>query len=253
MRFPLFAILLLATLLAATAHDHIEVGENPSDPGQLDLDGPGFQLALFVPRGEPFSAYAPNFPGGYFATELTFTTEANALDFADGSLARVEIIAVTGPSGAAFSFWEAGSTAPTWTRPAGWTGNGDASSIVVYEDGTGYGHIHGRAFTMDRAGTYHVTFRAVDDAGQRTPSPVKTLTFVAQEPPALSLRVTRTAATLGFHSRLNLSYDLQSCSDLAAGDWQTIATWLDGVAVPRDLADPIANRQRAFYRLVEYR
>lgn len=253
MKLSLPAVLLLATALAAGAHDHIEVGRNPSNPAQLYLEGPAVQLALFVPRGEPFSAYAPDFPGGCFATELTFTTEVNALEFADGSLARVEVVAVAGPAGSAFSFWETGATTPSWTRPSGWTANGDAPSIVVYQDLTGYGHIHGRAFSMDRPGTYQVSFRALDDAGQRTASPVKTVTFTAQEPPALRLAMSGPHANLGFHSRLNLSYDLQFCDDLATGEWQTIASWIDGAAAPRALADPVANRKRVFYRVVEYR
>lgn len=253
MKLHLSATFLLATALAAGAHDHLEVGQNPAAPTQLFLDGPSVQLALFVPRGEPFSAYAPDFPGGCFATELTFTTEVNALDFADGSLARVEVTSVTGPDGGTFSFWEAGATTPTWTRPAGWTAAGDAPSIVVYEDQTGYGHIHGRAFSTSRPGTYQVTFRATDDAGQRTPSPSKTVTFIAQEPPALVLAVSGPHATVRFQSRLNLSYDLQSCTDLAAGNWRTVASWLDGAAAPRLLTDPVAARPRAFYRLVEYR
>jgi hypothetical protein len=253
MKLSLLAAALFATALAATAHDHIEVGKSPANPAQLYLDGPAFQLALFVPRGEPFSAYSPDFPGGCFATELTFTTEVNALEFADDSLARVEVVAVTGPSGGHFSFWEVGTTIPTWTRPAGWTANNDAPSIVVYEDQTGYGHIHGRAFSMDRPGTYQVSFRALDDAGQRTASPIMTVNFTAQEPPALTLVVAGPNATISFHSRLNLSYDLQSCGDLALGEWQTIASWIDGAATQHLLTDPIANRQRAFYRLVEYR
>lgn len=253
MHLPLSILALVLTMLAASAHDHIEVGQNPSAPGQLFLDGPSVQLALFVPRGEPFSAYAPDFPGGCFATELTFTTEVNGLAFADGSLARVEVVAVTGPAGGTFSFWEAGATAPTWTRPAGWTAGGDAPTIVVYEDLTGYGHIHGRAFSMDRPGTYQVSFRALDDAGQRTASPVKTVTFTAQEPPALALAVNGASATVGFQSRLNLSYDLQSCENLSTDQWQTIASWIDGAAAPRVLADPVANRKRVFYRVVEYR
>lgn len=253
MKIPLPAALLLAATLPVAAHDHIEVGQNPADPGQFYLDGPAFQLALFVPRGEPFSSYAPDFPGGCFATELTFTTDVNALDFADGSLARVELVAVSGPAGGSFSFWEPGTTAPAWTRPSGWTASGDAPSLVVYEDGTGYGHIHGRAFSMDRPGTYQVSFRALDDAAQRTPSPVKTVTFIAQAPPALTLSVGTGNATVGFLSRLNLSYDLQSCENLSTDQWETIASWIDGSAIPRTLSDPVSNRKRVFYRLVEYR
>ncbi len=247
-------ILLLALLTAARAHDHIEIGENPVDPSQLLMEGPAFQLALWVPRGEPFSGYFPDFPGASFACELTFSTETNALEFATGSLARVELVSVSGPAGGSFSFWQTGTPGPIWTRPTGWTAAGDDRPfVVVYEDPTtGYGHLHGRAFTADREGTYTVTFRAVDETGLRTPSPVKTVTFRAQAPPALTLSVGTTNARLAFTTRLNLSYDLQVCENLATDQWTTIASWWDGAATAREFFHPIGPKKRAFYRLVEY-
>lgn len=48
-------LILLLSLGAVRAHDHIEVGVDPRDPHRLGLDGPAYQLALYVPRGEPFS------------------------------------------------------------------------------------------------------------------------------------------------------------------------------------------------------
>lgn len=250
----LLPTLLLALLTTARAHDHIEIGENPGDPSQLFMEGPAFQLALWVPRGEPFSGYFPDFPGASFACELTFSTETNALDFAAGSLVRVELVSVSGPAGGSFSFWEAGTSSPTWSRPTGWTAAGeDRPTIVVYEDPTtGYGHLHGRAFTIDREGTYTISFRAVDEAAQRTPSPVKTVTFRAQAPPAVALSVGATNARLTFTTRLNLSYDLQVCEDLATDQWQTIASWWDGAATTREFLHPVGLKKRAFYRLVEY-
>ena len=55
-----------------------------------------------------------------------------------------------------------------------------------------------------------------------------------------------------FASRLNLSYDLQVCEDLAQGQWTTIASWWDLAATTREFLDPIGSRKHAFYRLVEY-
>lgn len=98
MKRLLLPVLILTTW--AHAHDHVEVGQSSENPSQLALDGPGYQLALFVPQGEPFSGYAPNFPGGYFASELTFTTEVDVLDSADGSDPVIELFSVTGPTGA---------------------------------------------------------------------------------------------------------------------------------------------------------
>lgn len=249
--------ILLAAALAtspAAAHDHIEVGAGDGNPNLLALAGPAYQLALYVPPGEPFSGYAPAYPGGGFASELTFSTETAELEFAYGSLARAEVTAVTGPAGGSFSFWETGATSPAWSRPAGWSAaDGDRPSFAVYQDQTGYGHIHGRIFTFTRAGTYTVSFRAVDDAGLRGASPVHVVTFVAQPPPPLSLHIQNGNIVLGFQSRLNLSYDLQACENLTSANWQTIAFWWDGAATPRQLQHPVGTATQRFYRVVEYR
>ncbi len=249
--------LILFCLLApavAQAHDHIEVGENPGNPGQLLLAGPAYQLALFVPPGEPLSGYLPDFPGGFFACELTFSTEVNALEPATGSMARVELVSVSGPVGASLAFWEVGATAPTWSRPAGWAAAGnDRPSLAVYQDQTGYGHIHGRAFTTDAAGPFVVTFRAVDENGVRSPSPDKAITFQAQAPPPLAIRMGGGDAVLSFVGRVGLAYDLQTRTNLASGPWATIHDWTDGLGAMREFSDPVAGKTRAFYRIVEYR
>ncbi|MFY8216928.1 MAG: hypothetical protein ACOVMP_10065, partial [Chthoniobacterales bacterium] len=225
----LCSILFAFVCCHAIAHDHIDVGENPSNPNQLFLSGPTAQLALLVPAGEPFSFYLPEFPGGCYANELTFTTEVNGIPFATGSLPRVEILSITGPSGGTFAFWEIGAIAPTWTRDVSWESSGsDRPGFVVYEDGTGYGHIHGRAFSVNKAGTYQVTFRAVDDANVRLPSAPIALTFEALDPPQLSIAISGTTIRLGFVSRANLVYDVQRSTDLASGVWTTIGDPLDG-------------------------
>ena len=234
------------------AHDHIEIGLDPADGTRLALSGPAVQIALYVPRGEPFSGYLPQFPGGAYADELTFSAEGNSLDFAEGSLPRAELVSVSGPAGAHFSFWEVGATTPTWTRPAGWVaGESDRPSLPAYEDSTGYGHIHGRAFTVDLPGAYEIVFRAVDAASLRVPSAGKTIAFTALPTPQLSLRLENGAAKLAFDSRSGLTYDLQVSTTLA-DDWTTI-DWTDGTGAAIEFSDPLNGRPRVFYRLVEYR
>jgi len=234
----------------ARAHDHIEVGEDPSDSARLGLDGPGYQLALYVPPGEPFSGYLPNFPGDGHASELTFTTDVNALNPAEGANPRIELVSVQGPPGGQFSFWEVGATAPTWSRPAGWTNSpGDIPSIVVILNGDN--HAHGRAFTMDTPGEYTVVIRAVDAAGSFGASVDKTITFVAQLPPRLALRMENASAILTFTSRLNLDYDLQSCTNLISGGWTTQAGFF-GDGSEKSHAAPLAGTPGVVYRLVEY-
>jgi hypothetical protein len=237
-----FALLTLGLAATLRAHDHVEVGLDPAVPARLALAGPAAQLALHVPRGEPFSAYLPLFPGGAYATELTFSAEGNTLELAPDALPRVELVSVTGPAGASLSFWEPGATTPTWSRPTGWTAaEGERPSLAVYEDATGYGHIHGRAFSVDAAGVYQVVFRALDETARHAPSLEKTVVFTALDAPQLC-----------FTSRANLSYDLQVSTTLADDDWSTI-DFVSGTGGPLEFTDPLAARPRVFYRLVEYR
>ena len=252
MRSLAAAFVLFAAIARLLAHDHIEVGLDPADEGRLAMAGPSVQLALYVPPGEPFSGYMPQFPGGYYADELTFSAEGVALDFAAGSLPKVEVVSIAGPEGGSFSFWEAGAAAPTWTRAVGWSAtDADRPSITVYQDATGYGHVHGRAFTVDRPGTYTVVFRAVDAAASapRGPSLGKTVAFNALATPQLSIRIEAGDAKLGFTSRNGLSYDLQVSTDLAT--WTTI-DFADGGGAEIQFSDSLNGRPRVFYRLVEY-
>jgi hypothetical protein len=239
-----------AALSAVHAHEHVEVGRVSPSSNQLALSGPSQQLALYVPLREFFSGYLPQFPGGWHACELTFTTEVNALYEAAGADPRIEIVSVQGPAGGHFAFWEVGATAPTWLRAAGWTGTGTSFPVVLQGDS----HAHGRAFTMDRPGTYTVIFRVVDAANKFTTSANKTITFVAQQPPKLSIGMAGSRVSLSFTSRANLVYDLQVCTDLAAGVWQNVEphTFLDGNGSAIAMTDSAVGRPRAFYRLVEY-
>jgi hypothetical protein len=239
---------LLGLTAALHAHSHIDVGPDPADSTRLAFTGTSTETAIYVPRGEPFSSYTPFFPGGYYATELTFSAE----DPAD-SLARVELVSVTGPADATLAFWEVHALSPTWSRPAGWTaGVGDRPSLITYEDGSGYGHIHGRAFTVTHPGIYTVVFRAVDDSGLRTPSAIKTITLTALATPQLAIRIENGDAKLSFTSRAGLTYDLQVSTDLQT--WTNVEAhrFIDGTGATLDLSDPLADRPRVFYRLVEY-
>ncbi len=191
-------ILLFCTALPAVhAHEHVEVGRVSPSSNQLALSGPDRQLALYVPLREFFSGYLPQFPGGWHACELTFTTEVNALYEAVEANPRIEVVSVQGPAGGNFAFWEVGAVAPTWLRGAGWTGTGATFPVILNGDN----HAHGRAFTMDQPGTYAVTFRAVDAANKFAASANKTITFVAQQPPKLSIGVVGRNVTLAFTSR----------------------------------------------------
>jgi hypothetical protein len=239
-----------AALSVVHAHEHVEVGRVSPSSNQLAMSGPSQQLALYVPLREFFSGYLPQFPGGWHACELTFTTETNALHQAPGANPRIEIVSVQGPAGGNFAFWEVEENSPTWMLPAGWIGTGAAFPVIFKGDS----HAHGRAFTMDKPGTYTVTIRAVDAAGKFGASANKTITFVAQQPPRLSIGMVGGNVSLSFISRANLVYDLQVCTDLESGKWDNVNphTFMDGYGDVKSMSDPVEGRSKAFYRLVEY-
>ena len=251
-RIVLIVFLSVAPVLA---HDHVEVGKLTQNATQLAMFGPDIQVAVYVPRGEPFSGYMTNFPGGHHAVELTFTTEENALWSAANSNPRVEFVSVTGPPGGNFSFWGANATQPTWTRATGWSSaSGNVPSFMVVVNGDG--HVHGRCFTMDKPGTYTVTFRAVASVGSLSPSANKTITFRAQQPPQLAIGASGSNVRLSFVGRSGFTYDLQSCTNLSVGAWTNLPSheFLSGSGSMTNLT--VTNGFRAapeaFYRLVEY-
>ena len=253
--------LLLSLFLAATSqlawgiHDHIEVRQVPSNPSQLGIIVTGTNLtplATYFPLGQSPSLDADPFPGGAYATELTFSAFEATSATLGTAFVRVDILAVSGPAGGTFSFWEDEATSATWTRPVGWnTAGADKPSFNVSEDNTGYGHLHGRVFTTNLPGTYSVTFQVVDTLGHYTASAPFVVNFTAISPPQLSISKVGLSIELDFTSRDGLVYDIQSSTALHPNDWITIDT-LDGDGGALQLADPIAGRPRVFYRLVEY-
>ena len=237
--------LLLFSTVLMHAHEHVDVGLDPSNPRRLYLLGPVFQEALYVPFGEPLSFYLPQFPGGWFACELTFATDLAADPW-------IEIVSVTGPAGGSFSFWEVGALQPTWSRTTGWIlGQANAAAFpVIY---FGENHQHGRAFTMDQPGPYSVTFRATNAEAGLAASQEKTIIFQALPPPRLSIRIENGQVVISFLSRLNLLYDLQISTDLATGTWDSVvAEFINGDGTVKETSLTLEH-PRAFFRLVEFK
>jgi len=100
-----------------------------------------------------------------------------------------------------------------------------------------------------------VTFRAVDVAGKFGASANKTITFVAQRPPRLSIGMAGGNVVLSFTSRANLVYDPHVCTHLEAAVWHNVEpyTSIDGDGGAMLMINPVTERVRGFYRLVEYR
>lgn len=244
-----FGLAFLSPVLSA--HSHIDVQATPS--GQLLLVGATSETMVYVPPGEPFTLYAPQFPGGYYATELTFSSED---PLTPNALPRIQLLSVSGPAGASFAFWEAGATSPTWARAAGWTASGaDYPDLITYEDESGVGHIHGRLFTATHPGTYTIAFRAVDGtaAAPRLASEPHSITIEVLATPQLSIRSEAGQARLSFTSRPDFTYDLQVSTDLKTWNNVTTHQFVAGTGDVIEFTDPLADRPRVFYRLVEYR
>jgi hypothetical protein len=253
MKKLLTLLLSACALLTAGAHDHIETIRDPGNLSRLALVGNATQIATYFPLGEVPSTAVPNFPGGTFACELSFSAFDTVSPPPLGANVRIDVISITGPAGASFSFWEDGTAAPTWTKPTGWVAAGaDQATLFASEDGTGYGHIHGRLFTANRPGTYQVTFRSVDTLGHYTTSLPKVITFTVLPTPLLSVIKEGASIKLSFTGRPNLVYDVQSSTTLQANDWTTIGDPLDGTGAILEFTDAISGRPRVFYRLVEY-
>ena len=235
------------------AHDHIEIGLDVATQSRLALIAtPSEQLLTYFPHGEAPSYDTQSFPGGAFATVLTFSAFDNTSPPPSGALVRIDILSVSGPAGGSFSFWEVGAASPTWSRAAGWTATPtDHPSLYASEDATGYGHIHGRAFSTDKPGVYEVTFQAVDTTGSYSASNAFVVRFTAITPPQLAIACQGGSLNLTFASRANLTYDLQNSTTLQSNDWTTVTT-LDGTGGQLEFSEPLSNRPRIFYRLVEY-
>jgi hypothetical protein len=251
MKTPL-ALLSLFFVHSLGAHQHVDVWVDPHSPESLALHlEADLQYALYVPRGVPLSYDVPFFPGGWHASELTFTTTTELVE----EDPQIEIVSVSGPPGGIFSFWEVGAREPTWARQVGWSSaQGAVPSFKVVVGGDN--HIHGRCFTMDRPGDYTVTFRAVATVGNLLSSPAKTITFRAQQPPQLSIRTSASNVLLSFSSRNGFTYDLQACTDIAGGLWTNVPVYEfmpgTGASTNLILTNGLVGRPSAFYRLVEY-
>ncbi len=246
---------LLLGAAATQAHDHVEVGVDPDDSERLAFDGVSLQLALLVPAGEFFSGYLPEFPGGDYTSELTFSVEGTASVEIPQSPTRIRVamVSVGGPPGGELSFWEVGGVTPAFTRPSGWTASpGDEPAFEISEPGVPYGHIHGRAFTFSVSGTYTVAFRADDIAGVLASSELHVMTFRALHPPQLTLRREGANVVLSFPSRLNLTYEIQATPDLRAETWGTISAPIDGTGGLVEFSEPFGTSAERWFRLIEY-
>jgi len=262
----------------AFAHDHVYIGCERNDSSKLAFDGPSMQTAPYLPKGEKFDPqYAPNWPGGYFVTELTFTTEIDVSTigqipysaFVLGASPQVELISVSGPLGGTVSFWNFGASTPTWVRSTGWSSPGPSDRPFFTVPTFGQ-HEHGRAFAVDVPGDYQLIFQITDQNNILTPCtrPYE-LTIHAVAPPPLSIRMANGEAILSFRNRTppgslpftGAYYDIQTKADLKDEGWHILQRRPNQDLYPEDensqtieLTIPVTDpgQPKGFFRIVEH-
>ena len=259
------ALFALAKDAAAQAHGHLYIGATATTNGApLTFDnGPDFTTAsgyvktLVFTNGGRFSNY---FHGNITLTGLSrtpghpeFSENAAAL----GAYLHAGIVAVEGPAGGEFGFWENGSTAPTISFRSGDT----STNLFRVSEGDGsagsdpYGHIHGRRFTATKAGLYRITFKAWDLSANRpnggpihTASNVLPVYFQAGTV-ITSINRTGTTARVTFGSEVNRSYVLEFTDNIASNSWEQIGAAVIGNDYFQQLIDPAADDATRFYRV----
>lgn len=144
----------------------------------------GVQNGLFMTSGISFTGLS----NGLSFNGATYRS-GNPFAATSGSLLQLRIVDVTGPLGAEFSFWDThmNPSGPTETFTIGTTSETNPWNLTdlslsvgdgVSPTPTGtnnpptdpYGHLHGRSFTVDTAGSYTVTYLLTDASGNQPDS-----------------------------------------------------------------------------------
>lgn len=192
----LLSLLCLAVLLHAAHGQHTHIGagaasQTPGTPLQFSSGytaGTTYEL-LMKPVGQPYGGYY-SFGGITFIALSDGQAEDDGpFHAANGSELHMEIVSVTGPSGAHFGFWDENraifSSTPSVSFETGHP-TGSNNTFILSEplpppfyDGDPYGHIHNRGWTADVPGAYVVGFRIFDANAIHTPSPIYSFNFQA--------------------------------------------------------------------------
>jgi len=217
----LFAAFGLFTLVSPTleAHEHLAAGASGTSlvlylgDQPLSISNPTTYHMVWRPENSTFTGYGgyysldeflpSEYPNDYFTFSSLSDGEAEPStgnNAPTGTLVKMRILSVSGPTGARFGFWDAGRAAGFDTPTASFLADGSSIdfSYTLSEPLFGvpqleqdpYGHIHGRGFTADMAGNYTVKFQLYDGSGLNliNDSPEYTFNFTAvPEPGALWL------------------------------------------------------------------
>ncbi len=264
-KFLVSLSLIVPLIVPAQDHGHLNigaVGTAQNDPlifANRDI----FEVATNYVKTLTFAtngAYT-----GYYQGNITFTglavTEAHAgpEDFAAalGAQLHAQLLAVDGPAGGVFSFWETGATSPTISLACGTSGTN--TFRVSENDGSPgsdpYGHIHGRRFTATQPGIYTVSFRAFDFSTNgvgggpiHQPSSVVQIYFQAGvNLKAIEPDVDHTHVT--FSAPIGKSWVVEASDSIATNAvWTTISAPVVGDDYFHEITDETPVAGNRFYR-----
>jgi len=173
--------LALVSTTFGQSHGHINAGAIDTNGGGI---GAGDKLYMYFEHGTENTVLAYNGGTGTYGDDgylwngnTTFTSlhqssypgkapNYNSVGALSGSYLELRLVSVDGPMGAKISFYESGSTTPTlvYQIGTGWLSLDQPIQLTEnswYAGSPGddipsdpYGHIHGRMFAVDTAGTY---------------------------------------------------------------------------------------------------
>lgn len=266
MKKSLIAMSLGIALVAQSQdHGHINIGSagvNQNDPLIFD-NGSIFEVATNYVKTLALATSGTY--SGYYQGNITFTAlaatpahagpELNAA--ALGAQIHAQLVAVDGPAGGVFSFWNTGATNPTISLVAG--GAGTNTWLISENDGSPgsdpYGHIHGRRFTATKPGIYTMSFRALDFSTNgtnggaiHTPSQVMKVYFQAGfNVKSIEPDVDHTHVT--FAASVGKTWVVEASNSLATNAvWTTISAPIVGDDYFHEVTDDTVVEGRRFYR-----
>jgi hypothetical protein len=260
------SVVFLTTSALAQDHGHLNVGAvSTNQDAQLIFDnGPDFATDANYVKTLDYATtgtYAGYHQGNITLTALAATPahlgpvpNAPAL----GSWIHAQIVAVDGPPGGAFAFWNTGATSPTISLATGSTG----TNMFVLSENNGvagtdpFGHIHGRRLTATKPGIYAVSFRAFDLSANGTgggpihaPSGTLKVYFQAGVQ-IMKVKPEITQSRVTFGAKAGFVWQLEAVNSLPGGtNWQAVGSSILGDDYFHEVLDNQAVINQRYFRV----
>ncbi|MBI5388437.1 MAG: hypothetical protein HZA90_27545 [Verrucomicrobia bacterium] len=176
-----------------------------------------------------------------------------------GSCLALQLVELSGPSGASLGFWDVGDFAPRFSVSVGERAGVNQFPLSENRGVAGtdpYAWLLGRHFTANKPGLYCLGFRVKDistngpDGGALHPTSELCRVYL-QAGLTINAVVPQTSSfTTVFGGEPGRTIYLERSASLGAGaSWETVAGPLCGDGCLQSLTDPSINDPRSFYRL----